>query len=121
MSSQLELTGLWMENVLCVCNCSHVTLSPSSGSPLSTADKGRRPGSDAVSPTSRNHPGVRLLLLNWLRLMLHLDRIEILKSFGLLNVSVILAGVTGEQPSAENEMYNRCEEEKKKKLHPYLN
>ncbi|XP_075904120.1 mitogen-activated protein kinase kinase kinase kinase 4 isoform X10 [Nelusetta ayraudi] len=29
----------------------------SSGSPLSTADKGRRPGSDSVSPTSRSHPG----------------------------------------------------------------
>lgn len=39
-----------------------VTLSPSSGSPMSVPDRGRRPGSEAVSPTSSNHPGQSLLL-----------------------------------------------------------
>lgn len=43
--------------ILLVCNCCGVTLSPSSGSPLSVADKGRRSGCDSASPTSSNYPG----------------------------------------------------------------
>lgn len=39
----------------------HVALSPSSGSPVSVADKSGRVVTDGVSPTSSNHPGAYLL------------------------------------------------------------
>lgn len=42
-------------------HCFHVSLSPSSGSPVSVADKSGRVVTDGVSPTSSNHPGVYLL------------------------------------------------------------
>lgn len=42
----------------------YVSLSPSSGSPVSVADKGGRPTSHGVSPTSSNHQGLCLTKLN---------------------------------------------------------